>query len=136
MMTERLLPVLWAGLVALCAPALAQGPGTVASTTQDAIGQTGPETRDEATVEEVREEATLEVPFNILENERLTGDWWGARKWLEDKGIEFSLSLTNAYQQNFRGGLSTDNGHDLIGSADYELTLDFEKMGLWEGGIL
>lgn len=82
------------------------------------------------------EEERIEVPFDFLENTRLTGDGWGARKWLEDKGIEFNLSMTAIYQQNFHGGLDTHNGHDFTGSVDTELTLDFEKMGLWKGGIL
>jgi porin len=86
--------------------------------------------------EPAEEEKPPEKPFDVLNNTRLTGDWGGARKWLEDKGIDFELSLTTIYQQNAHGGLSTDNGHNITGSANYELSLDFEKMGLWKGGLL
>lgn len=75
-----------------------------------------------------------EKPFDIRNNEQLTGDWFGARTWLQTRGIEFGLSLTSVYQHNVRGGLQTHHGHAISGSADYELTLDFEAMGLWKGG--
>ncbi len=104
------------------------------------------QTPDEAAPEEPAETVTTEVvveeevaeepPFDVLNNERLTGDWWGARTWLEDQGIEFGLSMTSVYQHNVHGGLQTRNGHRITGSVDYELTLDFGAMGLWDGGIL
>ena len=43
--------------------------------------------------------------------------------------------MTNVYQHNARGGLATKNGHRVSGSADWELTLDFEAMGLIPGGV-
>ncbi len=81
-------------------------------------------------------EEKRQTPFDILNNEQLTGDWWGGRTWLKKHGIEFGLSLTSIYQQNVHGGLQTHHGHEITGSADYELTLDFEAMGLWKGGTL
>jgi porin len=62
----------------------------------------------------------------------LTGDWGGARKELQDKGISLTLYYNQQFQQNFRGGLDTHNGHDLSGSYDLSLALDFGKMGLME----
>lgn len=44
--------------------------------------------------------------------------------------------MTATYRHNTYGGLDTHNGHDIIGSLDTQLMLDFEKMGLWKGGIL
>ncbi len=60
----------------------------------------------------------------------LTGDWGGARTELEKKGITLQLYYNQQFQQNFRGGLDTHNGHRLSGSYDLNLILDFEKMGL------
>ncbi len=73
-------------------------------------------------------------PYSLLTTDRLTGDWFGTRPWLGERGIEFNMSLTSVYQQNFRGGVQTHRGHRLTGSADYELTLDLEGLGLWKGG--
>lgn len=73
-------------------------------------------------------------PCDLLTTDRLTGDWFGARPWLGDRGIDFNMSLTSVYQQNFHGGAQTHNGHRVTGGADYELTLDFEGLGLWKGG--
>ncbi|MEE9271193.1 MAG: carbohydrate porin [Candidatus Krumholzibacteria bacterium] len=64
----------------------------------------------------------------------LTGDWGGARCELEDAGLSLRLFYNQQYQQNFRGGLETHNGHRLSGSYDFQIALDLEKMGLLEGG--
>lgn len=63
----------------------------------------------------------------------MTGDWGGARKAIEDLGIRVELTLAHQFQQNFRGGLQTDNGHRFSGTLDYALDFDFEKMGLLKG---
>ncbi len=77
-----------------------------------------------------------EPHFGLNPAEHLTGDWGGARTWLSEQGIDFRASLLSVYQHNARGGLQTRNGHRVTGSADYELTLDLERMGLWSGGVL
>ena len=74
-----------------------------------------------------------EPPFNLY-NTRLTGDWWIARTWLEDNGIEYNISLTAIFQHNVHGGVQTRNGHRITGSFDTELVMDTQKMGLWKGG--
>jgi len=85
---------------------------------------------------EARKAADLrESPFD-LRNKRLTGDWWGARPWLEERGVEFNLGLTSIFQQNARGGLRTRNAHRVSGSHDAELTLDLGAMDLVKGGRL
>ena len=82
------------------------------------------------------EEQELETPFDVLRNERLTGDWWGARRWLEDHGVTIDLGLTTIYQHNAKGGLRTYNAHRVSGSYDLELTLDTAAMGLFKGGTV
>ena len=62
----------------------------------------------------------------------LTGDWGGARKELEEKGVMLQLYYNQQFQQNFKGGLDTHNGHRLSGSYDLNLLLDFEKMGFMD----
>ncbi len=62
----------------------------------------------------------------------LTGDWGGARKEMEDKGITLQLYYNQQFQQNFKGGLDTHNGHRLSGSYDLNVLLDFEKMGFMD----
>ncbi len=93
---------------------------------------------DESTVAEVvtEAEARSEPVLDAVNNERLTGDWGGARPWLEDRGIDFGLSMTSIYQHNARGGLQTHNGHRITGSVDYELTFDLGTMGLGRGGVV
>jgi porin len=74
--------------------------------------------------------------FDLLKNERLTGNWWGVRPFLEERGITFDFSATLIYQQNAHGGLRTLDAGKLTGSYDLELTLDTEAMKLWKGGKL
>jgi carbohydrate-selective porin OprB len=104
-----------------------------------ALGQTFEESGDgqeEQKAPSTNESPGESRPFDLFTTDRLAGDMWGARSWLEGRGIEFSLGLTSIYQHNTRGGLDTHNGHRISGSADWELTLDFEKMGLVPGGVL
>ncbi len=86
--------------------------------------------------EEADEEPELETPFDVLHNERLTGDWWGARRWLEDHGVTIDLGLTTIYQHNAKGGLRTFNAHRVSGSYDLEMTLDTAALGLFKGGTV
>lgn len=74
--------------------------------------------------------------LDVVNNDRLTGDWGGVRTMLESKGITLNLALTSIYQQNVHGGVRTHHGHDITGKADTELTLDTAAMGLWKGGTL
>ncbi len=73
-----------------------------------------------------------EKPFDLWTRKHLTGDWNGHRKVLEEKGITLELYYNQQFQQNFRGGLDTHNGHRFSGSYDLNLKLDFEKMGWME----
>jgi len=66
----------------------------------------------------------------------LTGDWCGARNTLAKKGIIFKASVTQIYQGNFTDGSNDDKYWRNSGTADYEMDLDFGKLGLWPGGFL
>ncbi len=69
----------------------------------------------------------------------LTGDWWGARTRLEDRGIKFDGNITQ-FGFGLDGGvnralpfpgfpLRPDNGLAYTGRGDYALTFDLEKFG-------
>lgn len=71
------------------------------------------------------------------ERETLTGDWFGARSALEERGIAWAFSLTSVHQVNTRGGLSThDRESDWSGIYDVELELDFEALCGLPGGSM
>jgi len=74
--------------------------------------------------------------YNLLTTERLTGDWLGARTWLEDQGLTFNLGMTSIYQGNAHGGVRTHDAGRFSGSVDLEATLDLEAMKLINGGTL
>ena len=74
---------------------------------------------------------------NLWERDSVTDGFWGLNDALEDDGIQFSLSLTQIYQQNLQGGLSTHRRQGRhTGSYDLELWSDFEKLLGVEGGRL
>jgi carbohydrate-selective porin OprB len=66
----------------------------------------------------------------------LTGPWGCARNELAKKGITFKSTVTNIYQGNFTDGRDGDMYWRYSGSADYEMNLDFGKLGLWPRGFL
>ena len=74
-------------------------------------------------------ESTEKPASDFWTRKTLTGDWGGARKELEEKGISLQLYYNQQFQQNFKGGLDTHNGHRLSGSYDFDITLDFGKFG-------
>ena len=74
-------------------------------------------------------ESTEKPASDFWTRKTLTGDWGGARKELEEKGITLKLYYNQQFQQNFKGGLDTHNGHRLSGSYDLDLALDFGKLG-------
>lgn len=73
-------------------------------------------------------------PFDLRTSPTLTGDWGGARTSLKDAGFSLAPMLYSGYQQNYRGGLNTENAHDLPGLVQYNFELDFAKMKLIPGG--
>ena len=67
----------------------------------------------------------------LHERPKLTGDWFGARTGLRDRGITVDVSTTQFYQGVTSGGL--EQSFPYGGRNDYFLTLDGEKLGLWKG---
>jgi len=71
----------------------------------------------------------------LLERSFLLDDLGGARDVLVDHGVYLDVSVTQFLQGNVSGGKST-NSTRYNGTADYWLTLDSGKAGLWSGGAL
>jgi porin len=69
-------------------------------------------------------------PETIWTRKQLTGDWWGARTAMADKGVTFDLRLTQFYQNVVTGGKQTGGAYG--GVMDYILNVDGHKLGLWE----
>jgi len=67
----------------------------------------------------------------IWTRKQLTGDWWGARTAMAEKGVTLDLRLTQFYQNVTSGGKET--GGKYGGVMDYILNVDGHKAGLWEG---
>jgi len=145
--------VLYHGLLALLAvgtalwprlapaePPAEPGPAEVQKT--DASTQPGEEETDPPVAEpqasacaDPQEEAEPADP-PWFEQERLTGDWNGARSTLEATGVTFDMTLTMYYQHVVHGGLQTRNAHTIIGINDFELTMDLDAMKLVPGGSI
>ena len=97
-----------------------------------------------APVQTFAQEATPDYSGSLWTRSTLTGDWGGTRNELAKKGITFSASVTEIYQGNFtdgspsslRPGSDGDTYWRNSGVADYEMDLDFGKLGLWPGGFL
>jgi porin len=119
---------LTAALLALAAPCLGQAKGdTPAAKTEETAAAVVTETAKAA-------EPTASSPLGLFERPTLTDNWFGLGESLADKGIEVQLGLTNIYQINSRGGMSTHrHAGRWTGSYDLELTVDFEKLLGWKG---
>ncbi len=80
----------------------------------------------------------LSTPDNVdtgkpfLEWQHLTDDWGGRRPRLDDLGIVFEADLTFDHSHNFEGGLG--RGSATRNLLNFNLTLDTQRLGLWEGG--
>src|SRR5688572_12676916 len=65
----------------------------------------------------------------------LTGDWWGVRNQLAEKGLTLGMTFTQAAQGIVHGG--KDTGWQYSGGrGDINFNLDTQKLGLWPGGFL
>ena len=71
----------------------------------------------------------------LLERDTLTGNWWGIRDTIADKGLTLSLGYTQTFQQPAAGGLDTRSGR-ATGSYDLELSLDLAKLAHLDGARL
>ena len=74
---------------------------------------------------------------SIWERETLTNGFFGLNEELAGNGIEIGLGVTQIYQSNVKGGLSTHSHRGRYsGSYDLELFADFQKLLGIEGGRL
>ena len=77
------------------------------------------------------------VDSDVWSRETLTNGFGGLNDRLADTGIEVALGLTNIYQQNTHGGISTHRQQGRhTGSYDLEITSDLQKLLGVEGGTL
>ena len=67
----------------------------------------------------------------LFEQDRLTGDWGGARKQWQDAGIDFGINDTAETLSNLTGGVRQLTIYQ--GLLDVSLTLDLEKLAKWPG---
>lgn len=88
---------------------------------------------DEATTETIDSKNPFEKWFNAS---YLTGDWKGLRNKLQDKGIDLEVSYYSQGWMKTHGGLNNHTRTNYIGLIDMALTVDTEKLGLWNGGEL
>ena len=70
----------------------------------------------------------------LFERSKLTGDWFGTRSELADRGFTFDLSSTQFYQGVTTGGLNQSFLYG--GRNDYFLNVDGEKAGLSKGSFI
>lgn len=130
---------LWAFVVVLHITLATAG---YAQTSEPPLESSKVETEGKTTAEADAQE--LPSPFalqtfsggDLWSRSHLTGDWNGTRSELAENGITFDIGVTQIFQVNARGGVSTNNGFRYGGSADFTLTLDSARMGLWPAGQL
>jgi len=80
---------------------------------------------------------TAEDTPSWIERETLTGNWFGLGDPLAEHGIMLSFGLTQVYQRNVHGGLSTHRRTgEYSGSYDLELDLDLEALAGLGGGSI
>src|SRR5262249_35609680 len=70
---------------------------------------------------------------DLLSRSTLTGDWWGVRNQLAEKGVTFDLSITQVGQGVVNGGKS--GVWEYGGRGDMVMSADSGKLGLWPGGF-
>lgn len=75
----------------------------------------------------------LDYTGGLWHSAGLTGDWFGTRQQLMDKGIRFDMSLIQTLQGNWAGG--TDYDYPYQGNVRYGVQIDTGKAGLWPGGL-
>jgi len=104
---------------------------------QQASNNKTPPTSKETNKTDPAAEANAQTPpppQDWLHRDKLTGDWGGARKKMEERGFAFELEFTQFYQGTASGGLEQDDAYG--GRIDAEFKFDLGKMGLWKNGII
>ena len=82
------------------------------------------------------QDAAPKDPYSgdIWSRSTLTGDWWGIRNQLAEKGITFDVNITQVGQGVVNGGKS--GVWEYGGRGDIVMNADSGKLGLWPGGFL
>lgn len=75
--------------------------------------------------------ASVDKPKSFWQWDTITGDWWGARQDLADKGVNFEFVYTGEVAANTKGGLKT--GATYLDNLDLSVTMDMEKIAGWKG---
>jgi carbohydrate-selective porin OprB len=75
------------------------------------------------------------VAGDLGDRTQLSGNWGGLRDQAVDHGIYFDVGVTQFLQGVVDGGKHDDTGR-YNGTADYWLTIDTGKAGLWPGAAL
>ena len=70
----------------------------------------------------------------LFDRAELTGDWGGARSWLEDRGITLTLTQTSDVLGNTIGGFRRGVAYD--GVFEGQIDVDLEKLVGWTGGAV
>jgi porin len=81
---------------------------------------------------QAKEPAKDAKPQSIWEQEKLTGDWGGARTALKDRGIDISLNYIGETLDVISGGLQKKPSYEARG--EFSVDADLEKLIGWTGG--
>ena len=101
--------------------------------THSAIGQS--ESLDNSIQASINKSDTLKENTsnkNFFKQKYLTGNWWGARSFLENRGLTFNFKYSSIYQ-----GLLSGTGKkefEYGGKVNALIQLETGKMKLWKGG--
>ena len=68
----------------------------------------------------------------FLKQKYLTGNWWGGRSFLEEKGVNFDLRYSSTYQGLIQG--TGEKKFAYGGKVNALINLETDKMHLWKGG--
>ena len=71
---------------------------------------------------------------DLLSRSTLTGDWWGIRNQLAEKGVTFDMDITQVGQGVVAGG--KNGAWEYGGRGDMVVNMDSQKLGWWPGGFL
>ncbi len=83
-----------------------------------------------------RDEATS-VLKGWIDGDYATGDWGGARTWMEERGVTFeAIYMTDVLQKMYGGIQKSKYPIKSLGVLDAAIILDTKKMGLWKDGTL
>ena len=77
---------------------------------------------------------TVSADNNVWTQDKLTGDWGGARAELKENGIHIDGEYTTTYQGLVKG--TPEKSSDFSHRVDLFLGVDSDALGLWAGGRL